>query len=316
MRKENMTAKRVHIAHVAGYHHNAVNQGFKKGLLYCNSDRVEKILSNGLREKSGQEPEGYGLEVETQSATITSSTILAELYDKIVFTHFRFPEMWKMQSDISLGGRSSAECITGIMTKSRIRNDYQAWKLMFDTYFPQFGISADTYNTTCGMHINISNACFGKTTASRETAIRKFYYIVNKHYDIIRRMVYRAHNKTTYCGQMPYSVAKTMDLHNMDPGHDNCFNGSHYDAGRIEFRLPGGQKDFDTFLKTMETAFFLVDRVKTITWQDCDKIEKIFEGCNQAVFARFNHLQGVSAEAKDHVRETVKHDADLDIFNV
>ena len=314
MRKENKAEKHADIAHVASYHANYHNMGFKKGMLYLNSDRVEKILPNGLREKTGLEPEGYGTEVETQSDVITSKTVLAELYDKIIFPHFRFPEMWKMQDDSSLGGHSSAECITGVMTKSRIRNDYQAWKLMFDVYFPQFGISADSYSTSCGMHINISNACFGKTTESRELAIRKFYYIVNKHYDIIRRMVYRAHNKTLWCRQMPYSVARTMDLHDMDPSHHNCFNGSHYDSGRIEFRLPGGQKDFDTFLKTVETTFFLVERCKTITWADCDKLEKIFEGCNQVVFARFKRLTGISEETKAEVLAHVKRDEDLDIF--
>lgn len=320
MRKECKQAKQANLARVQGYHQGGCGEtyammGFKRGLLYCNSDRAVRITPDGKREGSGLEPEGYGLEVETQCASfITSTTVLAEVYDKIVFPHFKFPDMWKMQRDGSLGGRSSAECITGIMTKSRIRNDYMAWRIMFDTYFPNFGISADSYSTSCGMHVNISNACFGKTIPSRELAIRKFYYIVNKHYDIVRRMVYRDSSKTDWCRQMDYSVARTMDLHNMSSSHGNSINGSHYDVGRIELRLPGGQKDFDTFMKTMETVFFLVERSRSITWAECDNIASVFKGCNQAVFARFNRLANIPAEVKNSVHENMKPEEELNIF--
>lgn len=315
MRKENKTLKNVKLASVQGYHAGGYATGssegyafvgFPKGFCYYTSDRYYPVENGKVKVNNVvKAPEGYGLEVELQCKGIKRENVLAEVMEKIIFPHFQFSHMWKMQRDSSLGGDTSVECITGVMAQSRIRNDWPAWKSFFDVYLPSFGISADSYSTSCGMHVNVSTACFGKNP---DEAIRKLYYIMNKHYDVFRKLFYRASDKTTWCQQMDYSVARTMDLHYMSASHHNCLNYSHYDAGRIEIRLVGGQKDFDTFRKTMEAVFFLVDRVKSISWADCDDISKIFTGVNQYVLARLENMH----VANDYIREHAVHDEKLD----
>ena len=171
------------------------------------------------------------------------------------------------------------------MTREFIRNNYRNFKIMWDDYFSALGISA--FNSgNCGMHVNVSLGCFGDAKTTQDLAIRKLYYIINKHYRVMARMLYRNLARTTYCRQMDASQAKTMDLEHMSGSHGNCLNYSHYNVGRIEIRLVGGQKNYASFRNTMETVFFLVDRVKTLSWKDCDSLEEIFRGCNNYVVDR------------------------------
>ena len=60
--------------------------------------------------------------------------------------------------------------------------------------FPAFGISADSKNTHCGMHVNVSLGLLGKTRDEQAEAARKLYYIINKHY-------MRKHGPNAYYGQ-------------------------------------------------------------------------------------------------------------------
>ena len=211
-------------------------------------------------------------------------------------------DLFKMQYDGSLGGDTSAECITQPMTKAFIRNHYKDFKTMFNTYFPSFYISADSASTHCGMHVNISNALFGKTVEKQSEAIRKLYYIVNRHYNLCCGLFYRA-GSTGYCGQMGYTNARNMTIGGGD--HGTCVNMSHFREGRIELRLPGGQRNYACFRNTMESVFFLVDRVKYLTWDECDDVKAIFKGCNQYVYDRLSTRCGLSASVLAPIRETM-----------
>jgi hypothetical protein len=311
MRKEAKTTKSAQLANIQGYHqggYSASNHeayaymGFRSNK-YFTSDRFIPLNDNFER-PDGQPLQGFGLEIETECKGILEETVLAEVLDKIVFAHFP-ADLFKMQHDGSLGGRTSAECITQVMTKSFIRNHYRDFKLMYNTYFPAFQISADSATTSCGMHVNISNAVFGKTRETQAEAIRKLYYIINKHYAISCNLLYRK-GSTRYCGQMDYSTARTMNLSGHYADHSVCFNLGHYDAGRIELRLVGGQKNYACFRNTMESVFFLCERVRSISWADCDNVAKIFRGCNQYVFDRLQSMCGLSAETLAEIRATVK----------
>lgn len=317
MRKECKRILTTSIADISGYHSgnnlsavgiptNYAFRGFN-GSWYFNSDRREELIPGPgglLYRKSGQPMEGYGLEIETECRGITNRKVLADVMDKIVFPVFKFgADMFKMQSDISLGGDTSVECITQVMTKSRIRNDYPAYRAMFDEYFPAFGISAASSN--CGMHVNVSNAVFGKTVETQAVAIRKLYYIVNKHFDFCCKLFGRNPERTRYCGRMDYSGAKTLDLNSASASHGNCMNLSHFPEGRIEIRLVGGQPGYYSFRNTMECVFFLCERVRSISWADCDDIVKIFTGCNNYVMKRLPDC-GLSTEQLAAIRETVK----------
>jgi hypothetical protein len=324
MRKESKKRLSGEIASVQVYHGGSSTglSGYQyRGFLgnwYFNSDSKEGVRpdENGnVVRQNGQPFKGFGLEIEVQCSSIRRQAILAELLEKIVFDRFKFgADMFKMQNDSSLGGNTNAEIITQVMTKSRIRNDYQAYKLMFDEYFNSFGISADSYSTSCGMHVNVSNAIFGDTEALQAEAVKKLFYIVNKHYDLFCRAFYRCPSRTTWCHQMDYSEAHNLDLYHASPSHGNSMNLSHFPEGRIEIRLVGGQKDYYCFRNTMETVFFLCDRVRTLKWSDCDDLVKIFTGCNQYVYKRLRTecYAFITAEQLEQILETVKEE-DLEL---
>lgn len=312
MRKECKQQKTVELARVQGYHEGGnwhdetyAYIGFK-ARKYFTSDRFI-VLNENFERPDGQPLQGFGLEIETECSTIMNQTVLAEIYENVIFKHFP-ADLFKMQNDGSLGGRTSAECITQVMTKAFIRNHYRDFKLMYNTYFKSLGISCDSGN--CGMHTNISNAVFGKTKKTQDEAIRKLFYIVNKHFDLCCKLFHRT-GHTHYCSQMNYSDAKTMDLNSFSSNHGVCFNLGHYDAGRIELRLVGGQKDFGCFRNTLEAVFFLCERVRSISWADCDNIAKIFSGCNQYVYDRLKSKCNLPQDVLDEILGTMVYDNDL-----
>lgn len=288
MRKEKKATKAVEISNVQGYHAggyagNYAYQGFKSNK-YFTSDRYINLDRNFNR-PDGKPLKGYGLEKETECRGLSNQTVYAEVLNNIVFPHFP-ADLFKLQNDGSLGGDTNAECITQVMTKEFIRNNYANFKLMYDTYFPAFRISCD--GNRCGMHINMSNALFGRTEKAQELAIRKLFYITNKHFDMMCALTNRDRNYTGYCRRMLNYIdsIKTIDLERVAGGHGVCFNLDHYREGRIELRVVGGQKNFACFRNTMESVFHLVDAVKTLSWADCDDLTKIFAGCNQYVYDR------------------------------
>lgn len=317
MRKDAKTMKTADIARVQGYHEGGrwsnceayAFAGFKSNK-YFTSDRAVKLDEHFCR-ADGKPLKGYGLEIETECHGITRERVLAEVFDKIIFPYFP-ADLFKMQDDGSLGGESSAECITQIMTREFIRNNYANFKLMYDTYFPAFGIACDSGN--CGMHCNLSNALFGKTEAVQTEAIRKLYYIVNHHFSFCCALFYRNADRTMYCRRMnaEKDYARNLDLRNAPGGHGVSFNLDHFASGRVELRLVGGQKNYACFRNTMEAVFFLVDAVKRLSWAECDDLVKIFSGCNQYVFDRLRSYclerRTITAAQVEAIRATVKRE--------
>lgn len=290
MRKTSKQAKQATVTTVQGYHAGAswgsedyAFAGFKSNK-YFTSDRYVPMDATYNR-VDGKPLKGYGIEIETECDSILNPTVLAEVLNKVVFPHFP-DDLFKLQRDGSLGGRSSAECITQIMTKEFIRNNYANFKLMFDTYFPAFQISASATGN-CGMHVNISRGAFGRSDEAQETAVRKLYYIVNHHYALCCALFFRNAHRTSYCERMQCDLdyVKAMPMQ-QECSHGISFNLGHWNAGRIELRLVGGQKNYACFRNTMESVFFLVDRVKDLSWADCDDLTKIFSGCNRYVYDR------------------------------
>lgn len=314
MRKDKKETKTVQLETVQGYHAGGWNgnyayQGFKSNK-YFTSDRWIPLDEN-FRRADGQPLSGYGLEIETECRGLTNQTIYAEVLQNLIFSHFP-DDLFKLQNDSSLGGDISAECITQVMKKSFIRNHYADFKLMYDTYFPAFRISC-SQSGKCGMHVNISNAVFGRTEETQALAIRKLLYVVNHHYNMFAAMTNRSLNHTDYCGRMlAYSTkegAKAADLYHMSGSHFNCFNGSHFPEGRIELRIVGGQSNFPCFRNTMECIFHVVEAVKKLSWEDLDDLTKVFSGCNQYVFDRLNTkckaAGTITTEQLDTIRNTV-----------
>ncbi len=316
MRKDAKMAKTAEITRVQGYHeggsyHSSEAYAFAgfKGNKYFTSDRYIKLNDNFER-VDGKPLKGYGLEIEMECRGITNQTVLAEALNKIIFSHFP-DDLFKLQNDCSLDGDTSAEAITQIMTREFIRNHYSDFKLMYNTYFPAFRLCC---GASCGMHCNISNGVFGKSEKVQADAIRKLYYIVNHHYDFCCALFTRDPSRTHYCSRMraDKDYCKTMNLSAARSDHGISFNLGHYNAGRIEIRLVGGQKNYGAFRNTMESVFHLCDAVKTLSWDDCGDLVKIFNGCNQYVFDRLNSLcrqsGKITAEQLDAISATVKHE--------
>lgn len=300
-------------ARVAGYYedgghhgHTYQYQGFKVNKYYT-SDRFER-LTDDFRRPNGQPMCGIGLEIETACGSICDDDVLAEVMDKMIFSHFP-ADLFKFQHDGSLSGRSTVECITQVMTKLFIRNHYKEFKLMYDHYFRALGIRC---NSSCGMHTNISMAMFGKTQETQEEAVRKLFYIVNKHFALCCGLFNRSMDHTMYCRQMNYDSARTMNLHGLSSSHGVCFNLGHVDEGRIELRLVGPQTSFGCFRNTMECVFHLIDRVKRISWADCDDMVAIFSGCNQYVYDRLKKVttgfSGLATSQLETIRDSVKRE--------
>lgn len=316
MRKEAKQIERAQIARVQGYHQGGsyvdresyAFQGYKENRYYA-SDRYEK-LAEDYKRPNGQPCKGYGLEIETECSAMSNQTILAEVFEKIIFPNF--PDgLFKMQNDGSLSC-VSAECITQIMTKGFVRNNYKNFRKMFNDYFRAFGISASD-SGNCGMHVNVSLANFGAKPETQAETVKKLLYVINKHFSFFCALFYRDVRKTGYCSQMRQytdkQACKNADLTAFGSSHGVCLNLGHYAAGRVEIRLVGGQKDFACFRNTMESVFFLVQRLQRLSWDACDDLVKMFSGCNQYVFDRIKsycYERGtITRDAVEKIGQTV-----------
>lgn len=317
MRKDARTANReIRRANLQGYHQGGFGEsyafaGFTSNRYYTSDRTIE--CDEHFNRVDGKAMKGYGLEIETGFILSTNRNSQAQAILSNIMTTAVFPlfpdHLFKQQTDSTITG---TECITQVMTKEFIRNNYKNFKTMWNDLFPMFGIT--TNDGHCGMHVNISVGCLGTTDKNREENTRKLYYIINKHYDFFKYALYRT-GSTTWCNRMSYEDAKTMDIHHMNGSHGNCFNGSHYDAGRIEIRLVGGQKNFACFRNTMEIIFHIVGAVKDLSWKQCDDLVAIFSGCNKYVFDRIKTLcysGGTISDAQVHeIEETVDWDEEF-----
>lgn len=329
MRNDSRTATRVEVASVQPYHgRNWDNEryafeGFKSNKGFT-SDRFIELLTEGeiLVRKDGKPMNFIGLEIETECFGVLNERVFAEILKRTVFPLFP-NDLFKMQHDGSLGYEPDyyscddaddmrvemekqsvgIECITQPMTKQFIRNHYKDFKAMFDTVFPALNIScAESGN--CGMHVNISNGMFGDTVEKQTEAIRKLHYFINSNYEFCCSLFRRDHEHTGYCREMYYGNARNMDI--AGGNHNSCMNYSHFDSGRIEIRLVGGQSSYTQFRNTMETVFFLVNRMKTVKWEELDNFVKVFRGCNQYVFKRIAATGCLSASSLDAIERNLK----------
>lgn len=309
MRKDASQSTVVNIPRLSYYH-----GGHFQSLKFFNSDRVinltpdYKVSSNNTESakkimKVGQTVSGFGIELETVTTEDMNSVILCNLLT-MVFDKCFPDDLFKIEQDSTV----CAECITQVMSMAFIRNHYKDFKAMFDDYFPSFGIT--TNNSACGMHVNISNTCFGSTEEQQVESIRKLGYLINKHYDLFKVLVNRV-GSTHWCAQMSTDVDfwKNTPLEQFSSSHGNCYNMSHVIEGRIEVRLVGGQKNYACFRNTMETIFFLTGQMKKLSWKDLDNLVKVFKGCNSYVFDRLERAVNenkLSSDVFEAIRPSVK----------
>ena len=310
MRKESKQTRQIEQGIISGYHRGECQHD--RRLVFASDRPLE--ADRQYRLSDGSMLPMFGIEIETQNFNIIGNTAYASILKHIIFETFP-NDLWKFEEDCSLnqhGAKSYAECITQPMTKAFIRNHYRDFKVMFD-WFKNLGTDC-TQTGDCGMHTHISVTNFGRSKAVQDEAIRKFLYMVNKHYDFMMVLVNRrldAWGETGYFGRMPVSKeeCKTMDLSLAYNDHGLCINLGHYESGDIEFRLVGGQKNYACFRNTMESVFHLIEASKRISWNDCDDLVKIFSGCNNYVFDRIStncfRASQITAEQVEAIRATI-----------
>lgn len=279
MRKEAANKKNITVNGIQGYHQGGgfgnreayAMQGFDGGFRYYASDR-STAPRDGMKV--------FGPEIELTSA-INSEAALGVILEKVVFPTFP-AGLFKMQHDGSLGGHSSAEVIAQPMTKAFIRNQYNNFHAMYD-FLTDLSTGPDD---SCGMHINISLANFGKTREAQEAAILRLHNWMCDNYNMAAALFKRSLSHTTYCNRMQ------RDYLDRSGSHYYMCNYSHMDAGdaaRVEIRLVGPQKTFYSFRNTFEVMFHIVDAARE--GRDFNDPVKLWRGCNECVIDRLRDLR-------------------------
>jgi len=291
---------------------------------YYNSDRFIPT-GNRYERTDGKPIKAYGLEIEMVSEYINRQQVIANVIHNIVVKRFKTTKplyLMKYQHDGSLrndyGNDWAVECITQPMTKEFIRNNYSVWRCMFEDLKNGFGIHT---NRTCGMHCNLSTALFGKDTEEQYDNILKLYYIIHKYFDMFWSLFLRR-GDNTYCApdryvqrvsidefRVLYKKGGSRELSN-ESDHYTAINTGHIATGRLELRLVGSCTTFAQFRNTMELVFFLVDKVKKLSWKQLDNFVSIFSGCNQYVYDRLETKNGgyITEQQLKDIKETIKEE--------
>lgn len=288
-----------------GYHHsdgvsrNYAQAGYGDKRYYYASDRkveLERINGEWVR-KDGKPIKGYGLEIELANNAIVSTSIATNVLRTMVLNHID-EDLFKIQSDGSLRGSSTAEAITQVISKEAVRNYYPKWKRMYDENMPETGWQT---NSSCGMHVNISLAVFGKEAKAQFDAIKKLCYFVNNRFSFSCWLFHRSIGSTDYCapretfGNLAYMKGLSMaEARSFVSSHGVSFNWGHYgespSTARVELRLVGPQDSYIRFRNTMECVFHLVEACKSLSWASMDDPKAVFKGCNKYVVQRLGDL--------------------------
>ena len=325
MRKETMNRQNITNRRLAQGYHNGnwssdgryAFEGFTKNLYFV-SDRTIELNDRFQIVGDEEKPlKAFGYEMELSCNSLNNGEQLAQVLENICFQYLP-KHLFKYQSDGSLSGRSTIEAITQVMTKEFIRNHYPDFKAMYD-YFKMFEIGP---NDSCGMHCNMSVGLFGKDTKTRETAIKKFVYFINKHYRLSCALVKRNYDRTNYCSVMNYwtdmNYAKNFDMTSLREGASNhgiCFNIAHYPTGRVELRLVGPQKSYYEFRNTTECIFHLIEAMKSLSWEALNDVTKVFKGCNKYVAKRLVDCVGYGLTQNQYDEIISNMDTETDFGN-
>lgn len=301
MRKEKKIERTANIKTMSGYHARQNSDwnceranSFIGGAKYFASDRAKDL---GTVENA----KGYGIEWEMTSALTSNGTILATILDSEFRAHLPM-NFFKFESDCTV----DIECVSQIGTKAFFRNHYASFKAIYK-YLKTIQTGPNFGGQSCGMHVNISIANFGKDEATQKANIMKLHNWINRDrnsYEFACKMLHRDINRTHYCGRM------TPDYLDACGSHGYCMNYAHMDEGkasRVEIRLVGAQKTFPAFRNTMETIFWLVKQSKELSADAWNDPIKLWSGCNQYVFDRLqDHF--TDFEALETIRQNVKRE--------
>lgn len=282
MRKDARNERQANIKRMVGYHSTTLTDSrlqranaFEGGAKYFASDRAKDLADVDT-------PKGYAIEMEMTSRLTRDGTVLATILNSEFSAHLP-SGFFKYEDDCTV----DIECVSQVGTKAFWRNKYASFKAIYK-YLTVIQTGPNFGRETCGMHVNISIANFGKDRATQKANIMKIHNWINKDlesYKFACKMLHRDINQTSYCGRMRANEMPTRN------DHGACMNYSHMNEGtasRVEIRLVGAQKTYGAFRNTMETIFWLVKQSKDLSAKDWNDPIKLWSGCNQYVFDRLS----------------------------
>ena len=300
-RKDAKKEKTPNITAMSGYHarqncdsNEQRANSFNGGAKYFASDRA-KALSEVDNAK------GYGIEWEMTSRLTSDGNILATILNSEFSAHLP-QNFFKFENDATV----DIECVSQIGTKAFYRNHYADFKAIYK-YLNVIKTGPNYGNASCGMHVNISIANFGKDRATQRTNIMKLHNWINASdasYSFACKMLHRDEGRTRWCGKM-----RPNELDGCG-SHGYCMNYAHLNEGkasRVEIRLVGAQKTYGNFRNTMETIFWLVKQSKELSADGWKDPIKLWSGCNQYVFDRLKDSFTDSAKL-EIIRQSVKRE--------
>ena len=131
------------------------------------------------------------------------------------------------------------------------------WKAVFDKAKSLGYVSHQT--RTCGLHIHVSRAAFGKTVEEQEACIARILYFFEKHWDELLKFSRRTPQQLErWAARYGYKdTPKELLDHakNRNAGRYTSVNLTN--SATIEFRMFRGTLKLNTFLATLQ----LVDRI-------------------------------------------------------
>lgn len=284
MRKESKRTLTANVTQINSYHAQSdytVQRAndFIGGARYFNSDR--SVPLNEVENAKAITIEWEMTSNLTQDGNILATILKPEL-ERLMPKNF-----FKFERDCTVDIEVVAQCAT----KEFWRNHYAEMKAIYS-----YLNTIQTYpnarrGASCGMHVNISVACFGKTREQQLKNIMKLHNLINldmKHYKFMCDMFHRDRTQTAYCGKM---TANELPPYN---DHSNSMNYSHLDEGtasRLEIRLVGAQQTYGNWRNTMEVIFHLIKKCKELNENDfVNNPIKLWSGCNKYVYDRLRSV--------------------------
>ena len=288
MRKEAKRERTPNITRMNGYHCTRIDgerqaNSFEGGAKYFASDRAKSL-------RDVETAKGYGIEWELTSRLTSDGDVLATILNSEFKAHLP-QNFFKFEHD----GTVDIECVSQIGTKAFYRNHYADFKAIYK-YMNVIRTGPNFGGTSCGMHINVSIANFGKDERTQRANVMKLHNWINGSNDNYRfacLMLHRDLNATHWCGKMEPNYLDMRGSHGCSMNYSHMNEGR---ASRVEIRLVGAQKTFGAWRNTMETVFWLVKQTKELSADGWNDPIKLWSGCNQYVFDRL----------KDHFTDSAK----------
>lgn len=213
---------------------------------------------------------GYGVELEMECHEVSNRTIYKEIRSRL--GNFVYGEY-----DGSL--TNGVEMITYPATKEALFN--QDFKSLFNYLIGQ-GVRSFS-GGHCGMHIHASRTLFGDTKEEQCDNIAKLLFFITYYWNDFKKFSRRT--SFSFCQNMFYDY-QTLDKDTAEKkvkGETSSPRGA-LNLGNeytVEFRLPRGTLNYDTWRANIDLYDRLIANSKNIDWKDITNKDKWLYGIEE-----------------------------------